>query len=126
MRSFNDYRNDRGEEDMVHTSHGHETSAAVVPPAYSKASDTCKTCGGQGWIVTGQSYGNPYGEQEQCPDCPPANLHDEMLTALRSMQTWVRHWQHDVDCNLLPTVQTLAKAADELAAIIAKATGRAG
>lgn len=29
----------------------------------------CELCNDQGWIVTGQSYSSPHGEQEQCPLC---------------------------------------------------------
>ena len=32
--------------------------------------ELCPTCVGNGWIVVGQSMGGPYGEQNQCPDCP--------------------------------------------------------
>lgn len=29
----------------------------------------CETCQDRGWIVVNQSYGNPSGEQEHCPNC---------------------------------------------------------
>jgi hypothetical protein len=32
------------------------------------------------------------------------------LTALKNARAWVRHWQRDSECNLLPTPESLRKA----------------
>lgn len=40
-------------------------STTVLTPESVK----CRTCGGLGWIVEDQTWGQPEGEQHQCPDC---------------------------------------------------------
>ena len=39
---------------------------------------------------------------------------DILITALRSMEAWVKHWQKDARCNLKPTPESLADALSEI------------
>lgn len=42
----------------------------------------------------------------------------EPLTALKNARAWVRHWQRDRECNLLPTAESLTKAEVDLTVAI--------
>ncbi len=49
----------------------------------------------------------------------------DLLDLAKDMAAFVKHWQDDGLCNLKPTPESLATAAERLRAAIAKATGAA-
>jgi hypothetical protein len=45
--------------------------------------------------------------------------HADLLAALMDARAWVRHWQRDRECNLLPTAESLVKSETDLSIAIA-------
>ncbi len=54
---------------------------------------------------------------------PSENVDADLLAVVKDMAAFVKHWQADGLCNLKPTPESLATAAERLRAAIAKATG---
>jgi hypothetical protein len=51
-----------------------------------------------------------------------ANNSPELVAALNSALSWVRHWQDDVNSGLKPTLASLHDAEREISAAIIKAS----
>lgn len=61
---------------------------------------SCPTCGGIGWIVVGQTMGDPYGEQNQCPDCPDGRMPLERCAAIARKVMGDERWDYDADAEI--------------------------
>lgn len=61
----------------------HCNSAADLIERYNSIMrPECPTCGGIGWIVVGQTMGDPYGERNQCPHCIDGKIPLERCAAI--------------------------------------------